>query len=117
MRRGITAAAAALVLALGAAPARAQPFSASSWRNAWLAANAPTDPLSDVYVTTLRLTANQGAFVSTNANTSTVYTVGAGQPGVRVRLMALPGRTVDAKLQAAFNNVPLPAGAHAARGL
>src|SRR6476619_5669272 len=118
MRWGITAAAAALVLAaVAATPACAGPFAPWSWRNSPLAAGAKVDPLSDLYVTTLRLTALQGVFVSTSANTSTVYTVGDGQPAVRVRLSPPPGRAADAKLQAAFDHVPLPAGAQAAAGV
>ena len=116
MRWGITAAAAALVLA-AATPAYAEPFAPWSWRNAPLAANAPVDQLSDLYVTTLRLTALQGVFVSTSANTSTVYTVGDGQPTVKVRVSPPPGRAVDEKLQAAFDHVPLPNGAQAGAGV
>src|SRR3954447_15810712 len=117
MRRGIAAAVAALVLAAAAAPARAQPFASWSWRNSPLPAGAALDPLSDLYVTTLRLTALQGVFVSTSANTSTVFTVGDAQPAVKVRLSPPPGRELDAKLQAAFDHVPLPAGAQAGGGV
>src|SRR3954470_12262791 len=118
MRRGIAAATAALALcAAAAAPARAGLFSPWSWRNDPLPAGATLDPLSDLYVTTLRLTALQGVFVSTTANTSTVYTVGPAQPEVRVRLVAPAGQTVDERLQGAFDHVPLPLGARAAGGV
>jgi hypothetical protein len=117
MRQGITVAAAALVLAATAAPADAGLFSPGSWRNQPLPASAPLDPLGSVYVTTLSLTAAQAVFVSTTANTSTVYTVGDAQPGVHVRLVPPPGRGADARLQAAFDLVPLPPGAHAANGI
>jgi hypothetical protein len=117
MRWGITAGVAALVLAASAPPSDAGVFAPWSWRNDPLPAGAPLDPVSNLYVTTLRLTALQGVFVSTSANTSTVYTVGAGQPTVRVRLVGRTPGVVDERLQSAFEHVPLPGGARAAGGV
>src|SRR3954451_623244 len=117
MRRGITAGIAALMFAASAPPSDAGVFAPWSWRNDPLPAGAPLDPVSNLYVTTLRLTALQGTFVSTSANTSTVYTVGAGQPTVRVRLAGRTPGVVDERLQAAFDHVPLPGGARAAGGV
>jgi hypothetical protein len=106
----------ALVLLLLVVPAAAQaaprPFAPTSFWNAPLADSAPLDPLSRTYVADLRRqVARHGPYLNTTAYSTPVYTVGARQPRVRVQLDQFYPR-----LQTAFERVPIPPGARAARG-
>lgn len=87
-------------------------FAASSFWNAPLAANAPLDGQSATYVADLqRQVAQYGPWINTTEYSSAVYTVAAGQPTVHVTLdNNAPG------LQAALDQVPIPAGAQPAAG-
>lgn len=92
-------------------------FSASSFWNHPLAANAPVDPASAVMVSHLLSEVNQevpaqdGPNINTNAFSVPVYTVGSGQATTRVIL-----DIHNAALQASFSAVPLAANAHPATG-
>jgi hypothetical protein len=94
------------------APAVQRPFADSSFWNAPLAADAPLDAQSDVYVAALRnQVAQYGAWINTDRYSTPVYTVPAGTPTVRVMLDSF-----DAGLQAALDQVPIPSGAAPAAG-
>jgi hypothetical protein len=92
--------------------AAVRPFSAASVWNAPLSAHALLDPQSGGYVRQLvdrvRLMAPG---INTSAYTTPIYTVGPGAPAVRVRLDG-----AFAPLQAAWERVPLPAGARPSAG-
>jgi hypothetical protein len=91
----------------------ARPFAASSFWNAPLAADAPLDRLSPVYAAELRAqVARTTPWINTTRFSVPVYTVPAGRPTVRVAL----DTRVSPALQAAFERVPLPAGARPAAG-
>lgn len=89
-----------------------RPFAASSFWNAPLAANAPLDGQSATYVAALqRQVAQYGPWINTTEYSSAVYTVAASQQTVHVTLdNNAPG------LQAALDQVPIPAGAQPAAG-
>jgi hypothetical protein len=91
--------------------AAATPFAPSSFWNRPLADDAPLDALSSVYVADLqRQVRNWGTSINTTRYGIPVYTVPPDQPTVRV---ALPNPTPPrrALLQAAWEEVPLPATA------
>jgi hypothetical protein len=94
-------------------------FSPSSFWNTPLAPDAPLDPSSPALSAQLRDTALQqaatgpGPWISTYGGTTTLYTVPADQPTVRVNL---DNGSVGwrPELQAAFAAVPIPPGARPA---
>jgi hypothetical protein len=88
------------------------PFSPTSFWNARLASNAPLDPNSATYVNDLNSQIKQyGAWMNTTWYSVPVYVVPANQPTVKVTL-----ETWGPDLQAAWNAVPIPPGAVAAKG-
>ena len=88
------------------------PFAAGSFWNAPLAAGAPVDARSAVWVAELRRQlSTTNPWINTTTYSTPVYTVPAGQPTVRVTLDAS-----DAALQQAWSQVPIPAGAKPASG-
>lgn len=89
-----------------------RPFAPSSFWNAPLPANAALDGLSSTYVSDLRRQLTQWRpWINTTDYSTPVYTVGGGQPTVRVKL-----ETNVPALQAAWERVPIPAGARPASG-
>lgn len=88
-----------------------RPFAPTSFWNQPLRADAPLDALSDVYVADLRRQVRQwGTSINTTRYGIPVYTVPPDQPTVRVALPnPIPPRR--AMLQAAWEEVPLPASA------
>jgi hypothetical protein len=109
---------AALVLCLGIAPvqgvASARPFAADSFWNAPLSATAQLDARSDAYVADLQRQLTQWQpYVNTTQYSSPVYTVSASQAKVRV---VLDSQWSAPDLQAAWEQVPIPAGAVPAAG-
>jgi hypothetical protein len=101
----------------GSAPFRL--FSASSIWNQPLSSGAPVDPGSVGLVASLASTvvaereAKAGPWINTTSYSVPVYTVGAGQPTVKVTLERASSAPA---LQAAFEAVPLPGDAHPAEG-
>jgi hypothetical protein len=98
-----------------AAPVAAdgRPFAAGSVWNAPLAANAALDPRSSVYVAELqRQLETTNPWINTTQHSAPIYTVPAGQPTVHV---TLDSRN-DPSLQAALDQVPIPADAAPAAG-
>lgn len=100
----------------------AQPFrffSADSFWNRPLPADAPLDPSSAAVVGQLiedvaqEQAEHKGPAINTTAWSVPLYTVPAGEPTVRV---ALRRRAPEPALQRAFDAVPLPAGAQPAEG-
>jgi hypothetical protein len=98
--------------ALASADGVVTPFATSSVWNTPLAATAPLDTGSAGYVTELRRQlATTVPWINTTSYSAPVYTVPADQPTVHVKLdVNVPD------LQAALNQVPIPAGATAAAG-
>ena len=95
-----------------AARATVRPFAPSSFWNARLPAGAPLDPLSRTYVEELNRQRTQWLpWINTVKYSSPVYTVPRTQPTVRVHL-----DNVHRDLQAAWEQVPIPAGARPADG-
>lgn len=94
----------------GPSPVPARPFAAGSFWNKPLPDNAPLDRLSTTYVADLqRQVAEWGPYINTTKWGIPVYTVPRDQPTVRV---ALPNPNWSrARLQAAWEEVPLPATA------
>lgn len=89
-----------------------RPFAPTSFWNARLADDAPLDARSAVYVSSLRrLLKKWSPYVNTTRFSTPVYTVGAAQPLVRVKL-----DNVQTELQAAFEAVPIPDHARPAVG-
>jgi hypothetical protein len=88
----------------------AQLFSPDSYHNAKLPANTAVDPQSAAVVADLvqQVTEQGGANVNRSQWTTPVYTVG---PTQATRKVSYPDASADSKLQAAWNAVPLPAGA------
>ncbi|HWE11722.1 MAG TPA: hypothetical protein VG325_20410 [Solirubrobacteraceae bacterium] len=101
--------------ALTAAQASVVPFNAfapTSFWNAPLPSTAPVDPNSPAYVSDLVSQVQQyGAWMNTTWYSVPVYVVPAGQPTVKVTV-----NTWAPDLQQAWNAVPIPAGAVAAKG-
>lgn len=92
--------------------AGSRPFAATSFWNAPLRSNAPLDGLSSAYAGELRRqVAEWRPWINTTEYSTPVYTVGPGQPTVRVQL-----DTNVPALQAAWERVPIPANARAATG-
>jgi hypothetical protein len=96
-----------------------RPFSTTGVWNAQLPASTPIDPRSAQLVdaigreVTRELLAGSSPWINTIWCTTTVYTVPAGQPLVRVQLVHhLP----DAALQSAWSAVPVPPGAKPSAG-
>lgn len=88
------------------------PFAASSFWNRPLAADAPTDARSVIYVAELqRLREQWTTWINTDAYSVPVYKVPARQPTLRVTLDG-----PDRSLQAAWDHVPMPANARPAAG-
>jgi hypothetical protein len=88
------------------------PFAPTSFWNAPLPTTAPIDPNSQSYVNDLVSQVQQyGAWMNTTWYSVPVYVVPAGQPTVKVTL-----NTWGPDLQQAWNAVPIPAGAVAAKG-
>ena len=88
------------------------PFSPTSFWNAPLAATAPLDPNSQAYVNELLRQVNSyGVWMNTTSYSVPVYVVGPQQATQHVTL-----DTWGPDLQAAFDAVPIPAGAKAAAG-
>jgi hypothetical protein len=93
-------------------------FAATSFWNLPVPALAGLDPHSGAMVEALasliasELQAKTGPWINTKSYSVPVYTVGADQPTVSVRLDHAP----DAALSAAWSEVPLPAGAQPAAG-
>ena len=105
--------AAALTVAIASllvpAAASARPFAPDSFWNTPVAADAPLDARSDAYVGDLLRQLTQWApYINTTHSSSTVYTVPADQPTVRVQL---DSASAAADLRAAWERVPIPAGA------
>jgi hypothetical protein len=99
-------------------PTAAPPvFAANSVWNEPVPANAPLLPQSSTYVGELQQEMQgHGEWINTNQYSIPVYTVGANQPLVPVRLdQSAPG-SVDALARTFAAGVPIPAGAHAAAG-
>jgi hypothetical protein len=103
-------------------PAPQQPehfrfFSSTSFWNTTLSASAPLDPGSAEAIRLFNAEIVQkeaekkGPMLNTTSWSVPLYTVPAGQPTVKVKLMK-----TSAALQAAWEAVPLPAGAHPATG-
>jgi hypothetical protein len=89
-------------------------FSPTSIWNQPLAPGAPLDPNSAAVVGNLRSQeASESLGIATKDFGVPIYTVPAAQPKVRVILDQGPAQTA---LQAAFDSVPLPAGAQEAEG-
>lgn len=92
-------------------PAPARPFAPTSFWNQPLSDNAPLDALSSVYAAELERQVDRwGPYINTTRYGIPVYTVPRDQPTVFV---ALPNPTPPrrAMLQAAWEEVPLPARA------
>jgi len=90
-----------------------RPFAHDSFWNAPLAADAPLDARSDVYVAELRRQlATTNPWINTTSYSSPVYTVPAGQPRVHVTLE----NTADRSLPPALDQVPIPPNAKPALG-
>jgi hypothetical protein len=91
-------------------------FSPTSFWNARLAPDAPLDPRSTEFSAQLRDTALQevasgrGPWITSYSGTTTLYTVPAEQPTVRVQLDNTSGAQ-RSEMQAAFAAVPIPPGA------
>jgi hypothetical protein len=95
------------------APEDGQLFAPTSFWNSRLADNAPIDTRSAAYVRRLKeLLKRWPPYVNTTRYSSPVYTVGAGQPTVRVTL----DKDNSDDLQAAFDAVPIPPLARPADG-
>src|SRR5688500_28412 len=95
------------------APEQPRPFASTSFWNARLAADAPLDANSPLYVTRLQdLLRRWPAYVNTTRYSTPVYTVPAGQPTVRVKL----DKRDSPDLQAVFERVPIPPRARPADG-
>jgi hypothetical protein len=91
-----------------------QLFAADSVWNAPLSPHAPLDPKSSTYVAELeQQLAHYGPWLNTTHYSVPVYTVGSGQPTVRVRLD--PAASSPA-LREAWRAVPLPENAKPASG-
>jgi hypothetical protein len=98
-------------------------FAADSFWNKPLPADAPLDPSSSTLVRTLRDQVAQdiedktGPSIATGSYSTTLYTVPADQPTVRVALDDF-GSTASWRdaLQAAWEQVPIPPGAESADG-
>lgn len=91
----------------------APPFAPTSFWNTPLAADAPLDDLSATYVADIRSQLTTWLpWINTTKYSSPVYTVPADAPTTHVTLDK-PGAT---DLQAALDQVPIPAGAVAAAG-
>ncbi len=94
-------------------------FSATSFWNEPLPADAPLAPESPALIEALSAqvaglqASGQGPWINTRAWSVPVYTVGASQRKVRVRLLAT---SHEPALQAAWSAVPLPANAQPAAG-
>ena len=112
-------AAALAVAAIGVSPATAdsRPFAPDSFWNADLPANAALDSQSTTYVADLqRQVTTSLPWINTTKFSSPVYTVAADVPTVRVKVdNPAPASVVD-PLQAAFEQVPIPADAVPAAG-
>lgn len=104
---------------LDAATAPARFFSPHSIWNEPLARGAAIDPRSQVLIDALNSEiarerdAGGGPGINTTEYSVPIYTVPAGQPTVRVRLVA---RSPEPALQRAWNAVPLPEDAQPAAG-
>ena len=94
-------------------------FAASSFWNAPLADDAPTDPKSSAYVAKLlQLRAKYTTWINTTANSVPVYRVAADQPLVKVTLDKNAIDPSSKALAAAFAaGVPIPANAVAGAGV
>jgi len=107
-----------------AAPADVAPqrrfFAPDSVWNAPLPDNAPLDPQSTPITSAFRaeiareLAARTGPWIQTTDYSTPIYTVGPGQPRVRIALDVTA--SYGATLQRAFASVPLPADARPATG-
>lgn len=103
-------------------PAGSGLFAPESFWNEALPGDAPLDPDSDRLVRTLQnevernQEASSGPSISTHQNTTPLYTVPADQPTVRVALDD-PDPHWRAGLQAAFEQVPIPADAVESKGV
>jgi hypothetical protein len=100
------------------APSPFRFFSSSSFWNEPLRADAPLDPTSSEVVAAFdreiaeEQAARLGPYINTAKWSVPVYTVPAGQPVVKVKLVESTATT----LQAAFDEVPLPSNAKPAAG-
>lgn len=91
-------------------------FSPTSVWNRELPSNAPLAAKSSSYVSELvRQVNSAGPWINTNEYSVPVYTVPADQPTVRV-IQRQESGYVNAAMNAAFANVPIPADAHPAAG-
>jgi len=91
--------------------ADSRPFAPTSFWNAPLAAGAPLDEKSSVYVGQLAAAAHRNPWLNYNRYSTPVYTVPRNQPRVLVTL-----DTSASALQAAWQSVPIPANAQPAAG-
>lgn len=90
-------------------------FAPTSFWNRPLPANAPRVPNSAGYVNDLvRQVDETGAWINTDEYSVPVYTVGPGQPRVRVKIT--DDQPVDSRLQSAVAKVPMPSGVHPSTG-
>ena len=113
-RTTLVAAVVALVSAIVPVAASAKPFAADSFWNAPLADGVPLDARSDAYVTDLQCQPSQWSpYINTTQYSTPVYTVAATQAKVRV---ALDLQWSAPDLQAAWEQVPIPAAAAPAAG-
>jgi hypothetical protein len=94
-------------------PASARPFAPTSFWNTPLASNAALDAKSSTYTGQIQQQLTKWLpWINTTKYSSPVYTVGASQPTVRVKL----DYPYAPDLQAAWDQVPIPAGAKPADG-
>jgi hypothetical protein len=99
------------------APAQPRPFAANSVWNEPVPASAPLSPQSAAYVSQLgQQIKSHGEWINTNQYSIPVYTVGANQPKVPVKLDQSGPSSIAELAQVFAAGVPIPANAHAAAG-
>jgi hypothetical protein len=92
-------------------------FSPTSVWNRQLGSQVPLASNSTGYVSELvRQVNSAGPWINTDEYSTPVYTVGAEQPTVKVKLVAVNGGWAEPGMEAAFAEVPLPANARPAAG-